>query len=134
MITMRAAGHVSDDAAGWTPLVVPERGVGYFDKWNDCVEAGQEFKVRLGSVDRLVTDADSEVGLQKAPDYIVRRDRRTVWTHHAFEEHATDSVCWKVGVRRSGIMSAGLVANDPSKMWLEGRDELRLPAVSFGFR
>ncbi len=31
-------------------------------------------------------------------------------------------------------MSAGLVANDPPKMWLEGRDELRLPAVSFDFR
>ena len=74
-----AAGHVSDDAAGWTPLVVPKGGVGNFDKGDDRVEAGQKFEVRLSSVDRFVTDADGEVGLQKTPDYIVRRDRRTAW-------------------------------------------------------
>ena len=74
-----AAGHVSDDAAGWTPLVVPKGGIGNFDEGDDRVEAGQKLEVRLSSVDRFVTDADGEVGLQKTPDYIVRRDRRTAW-------------------------------------------------------
>ena len=79
------AGHVSDNAAGRTSLVIPERGVGDFDKWNDRVEARQELEVGLGSVDLLVTQNKKKISFQKAPDGIVRRAGCAAWMPHALE-------------------------------------------------